>query len=50
VLDRSIAMALLVSGHSRHGETVTISLDGRTVNATVTKPVFYDEEGEIIRG
>ena len=49
-LERSIAMALLVGGHGRLGETVTISLDGKTVNATVTKPVFYDEEGEKIRG
>ena len=50
VLDRSIAMALLVGGHDRHGETVTISLDGKVVRATVTKPVFYDEDGEKIRG
>ncbi len=49
-LDRSIAMALLVGGHERHGETVTIALEERIVQAVVTKPVFYDEDGEKIRG
>ena len=49
-LDRSIAMAMLVGGHGRHGETVTIALEDRIVQAVVTKPVFYDEDGEKIRG
>jgi sarcosine oxidase subunit alpha len=49
-LDRSIAMALLERGHGRHGETVTIALPGRIVRATVTSPVFYDPEGERLRG
>ena len=48
--DRSIAMAMLVGGHGRHGETVTIALEDRIVQAVVTKPVFYDEDGENIRG
>ena len=49
-LGKSIAMALLVGGHDRHGETVTVSLADRNVQATVTKPIFYDPEGEKIRG
>ncbi len=48
-LGRSIAMALLVNGHNRHGETVTISLPDKNVRATVTKPIFYDPEGERLR-
>ncbi|MCH9019099.1 MAG: sarcosine oxidase subunit alpha family protein [Proteobacteria bacterium] len=48
-LGRSIAMALLVNGRNRHGETVTISLPDRNVRAAVTKPVFYDPEGEKLR-
>ncbi|MFQ5784846.1 MAG: sarcosine oxidase subunit alpha [Alphaproteobacteria bacterium] len=50
VLGRSIAMAVLKGGHGRHGETVTISLPDETVRAEVTAPVFYDPEGERLRG
>ena len=49
-LGTSIAMAMLVGGHDRNGETVTIALEDRHVRATVTKPIFYDPEGEKIRG
>ena len=46
-LDRSIAMALVKGGHGRMGETVYVPLsDRRTIGATITKPVFYDPEGE----
>ena len=49
-LGRSIAMALIARGHSRHGEMVTISLPGKNVPATVTAPIFYDPNGEKLRG
>jgi sarcosine oxidase subunit alpha len=49
-LGRSIAMALLQGGHSRRGETVTISLAEKNVRAEVTEPRFYDPEGERLRG
>ena len=49
-LGRSIAMAMLVGGHNRLGETVTVALEGKNIRATVVKPVFYDAEGEKIRG
>ena len=48
-LGHSIAMALLEGGHRRHGETVNISLTDRVVRAEVTRPQFYDLEGEKIR-
>jgi sarcosine oxidase, subunit alpha len=43
VLERTFAMALLRRGRSALGSVVQIPLlDGRTVRATVTEPVFYD--------
>lgn len=44
-LDRSMAMAMLENGLDRHGENVTLHIDGKTVTAQVTKPLFYDEDG-----
>ena len=46
-LGHSIALALIKGGHSRHGAVVYAPLlDGRTVQATITEPVFYDPQGE----
>jgi sarcosine oxidase subunit alpha len=42
----AFALALVKGGRSRHGETVFIPLEDRTVAATVTGPVFYDPDGE----
>ncbi len=47
---RSIAMALLERGGSRHGETVNVVWDGRVVPAEVTQPKFFDLEGARSRG
>ena len=48
---RSIALAVLRNGQSRHGETITVPLmDGRMVKALVTEPIFFDKEGERTRG
>ena len=47
---RSIAMALLERGGSRHGETVHVAWDGRVVAAEVTVPKFFDLDGERSRG
>ena len=50
-LGRSIALALLRRGRARHDEMVHVALlDGRSVPATVTAPVFYDPAGERMRG
>lgn len=47
-LGRSIALALVKGGRSRMGETVYVpNLDGGTVRASITKPVFYDPEGNL---
>ena len=48
-LGRSIALALLRGGRERHGERVVLPLPKRRVAATVTAPVFYDEQGERLR-
>ena len=48
-LGRSIALALLRGGRQRHGERVVLPLPKRRVAATVTAPVFYDEQGERLR-
>ncbi len=45
VLNRWVALALLENGRSRHGETVQVRLESRTIAADVTEPVFYDPEG-----
>ena len=47
---RSIAMALLRRGNERIGETVALPLEDKVVRAKITKPVFFDEEGERLRG
>jgi len=49
VLDRWVALALLDNGTARHGETVHVRLQERTIPARVTQPVFHDPEGERLR-
>jgi sarcosine oxidase subunit alpha len=45
-LERSIALALVKSGHTRLGENVFVTLgDGRLAPARIVSPVFYDREG-----
>ncbi len=48
-LNRSLCLALLKDGHSRVGETITISGLDNTTLATVTLPVFYDPKGHRMR-
>ena len=46
-LGHSIAMAMVKGGLSRFGEHVFLPLrDGRTVEATICSPVFYDPKSE----
>jgi sarcosine oxidase subunit alpha len=46
-LKRSIAMAVVRSGHARTGQKIYAALaDGRNVAATVGSTVFYDPEGK----
>lgn len=42
---RSIAMALIEGGFGKTGQTVYIPMPGRTIEAEICKPVFFDEEG-----
>ena len=44
-LGRSIAMALIMNGRARMGETISFPLEGKVVRAKITDPVFYDKEG-----
>ena len=50
-LGRSIALALVKGGRARHGEKIHAPLaDGKTITCEITGPVFFDPEGERIRG
>jgi sarcosine oxidase subunit alpha len=44
-LGRTFALAMLANGRAMHGRTVFAPLDGGTIAATVTEPVFYDRDG-----
>jgi sarcosine oxidase, subunit alpha len=49
-LGRSIALALVSNGRRRMGERVRVVVRGRPVVARVCAPMFYDAEGERLRG
>ena len=49
--ERSIALAMVMGGHERIGETLYIpQLDGSVAEAVVTKPIFFDPEGVRLNG
>lgn len=48
-LGRPIAMALVAGGHDRMGEIIHIPMPGRTIQARVTSPVFYDPDGQRLK-
>jgi sarcosine oxidase subunit alpha len=45
-LNRAIGLGLLEGGFQRKGEIVTVFDDGRTFDARIVDPVFYDPAGE----
>ncbi len=47
---RSIAMALLVDGRARMGETLFVPMPGGTIEVEVCSPVFFDEKGGRLNG
>jgi sarcosine oxidase subunit alpha len=50
-LGRSIALGLVKGGRARKGETLCAPLaGGRTIACRITDPVFFDPEGERLRG
>ena len=48
-LGRSIALALIEGGRSRHGEKIRVPMERKTVAAEITAPAFYDLPGERMR-
>ncbi|SFU16950.1 sarcosine oxidase subunit alpha family protein [Sedimentitalea nanhaiensis] len=49
VNNRWVALALLVNGRTRQGETVHVRLRDEVIAARVTAPVFYDPGGQRLR-
>ena len=50
-IGRSIAMALVKGGQSKQGQKLFAPLEGgRTIGCTIAQPVFFDPEGERLRG
>jgi sarcosine oxidase subunit alpha len=49
-LGRFIGLGLLERGHARIDEMVTVFDEGRTVQARVVKPAFFDPSGERMNG
>ena len=47
---RSIAMALLVDGRSRMGETLFVPMPAGAIEVEVCSPVFFDEKGGRLNG
>jgi sarcosine oxidase subunit alpha len=45
-LNRAIGLGLLEGGFKRKGEVVTLFDDGRTFDARIVDPAFYDPDGE----
>ncbi len=46
---RRVALALLINGRARHGETVFVRMGAKVVDASVTAPCFHDPAGERLR-
>jgi len=49
-LGRSIAIATLVGGRARMGETLYVPMKDKTIAVEVTDMVFFDKEGGRIHG
>jgi sarcosine oxidase subunit alpha len=49
-LGRSFALALVRDGQARIGQKLYVPLIDRTLAVTVTRPVFFDEEGARLHG
>ncbi len=49
VNNRWVGLALLENGHARQGETAHVRLKDDVIPVKVTKPVFHDPEGKLLR-
>ncbi|EEE36001.1 sarcosine oxidase alpha subunit [Rhodobacteraceae bacterium KLH11] len=47
--DRWVGLALLENGHARQGETAHVRLKDGVIPVRVTKPVFHDPDGKLLR-
>jgi sarcosine oxidase subunit alpha len=50
VLGRSIALAMVVGGRARQGQTLYVSMPDGDIPVQVVTPVFYDPKGERLHG
>ena len=46
---RWVGLALLENGHSRHGEEAFIRMKDKIIRAKITKPIFHDPDGKLLR-
>ena len=46
---RWVGLALLEDGHSRHGEEACIRMKDKIIRAEITKPIFHDPDGKLLR-
>jgi sarcosine oxidase subunit alpha len=44
-MGRSISLALIKNGRSRHGERIYVPQENGTVTALIRDPIFFDPEG-----
>jgi sarcosine oxidase subunit alpha len=49
-LKRSIALAVVMDGRERMGETIHAPLEDKTIKCQIVDPVFFDKEGSRIDG
>lgn len=49
VNDRWVGLALLQNGHARHGETAHVRLKDDVIPVKITRPVFHDPDGTLLR-
>jgi sarcosine oxidase subunit alpha len=49
-LNRSIALAMVVDGRKRMGQTVHIPMPGAAIPAIIVDPVFFDPRGDRLNG
>ena len=46
---RWVGLALLDNGHARHGEEAYVRIKDKIIKAKITKPVFHDADGKLLR-
>ena len=49
VNNRWVGLALLENGHARHGEEAYVRMKDKIIKAEITRPVFYDPDGKLLR-